>query len=83
MEKKTEAPIPPIRPLPGDSAPLGVINTAATTGGNGSHSTGGGGTGPQGHIPRTKKKSEGENRLGQGPKYPPWRTTVLNLEFNP
>ena len=40
-EKKTSAPITPIQPLPG--APLGVINTAATRGGNGSHSRGGGG----------------------------------------
>jgi len=54
MEKITNAPITPIRlgPLPGDSAPflLGVINTAATRGGNRSHSRGGGGTGPQGHV---------------------------------
>jgi len=42
----------------------------------------GGGTGPQGHIPH-KKNPEGENRLGRGPKSPPWRTTVLNLEFKP
>jgi len=34
MEKKTNAPITPIRLLSGDSAPLGVINTAATRGGN-------------------------------------------------
>ena len=27
MEKKTNAPITPTRTLPGDSAPLGVINT--------------------------------------------------------
>ena len=39
--------------------------------------------GPQGHIPRKKKKPEGENRLEHGPKSPPWRTTVLNLEFKP
>jgi len=44
----------------------------------------GGGTGPQGHIPhKNKKKTEGENRLGRGPMCPPWRTTVLNLEFKP
>ena len=29
------------------------------------------------------KKNVGENRLGRGPKYPPWRTKVLNLEFKP
>ena len=64
MEKLTNAPITPIRPLPGDSLPLGVINTAATRGGNGSHSRGGGETGPQGHILRSKKKrTEGENLL--------------------
>ena len=38
MEKITNAPITPIRPLPGDSATLGVINTAATRDGNESHS---------------------------------------------
>ena len=82
MEKNTNAPITPIRPLSGDSAPLGVINTTATRGGNGSHSRGGGWDGPQGHIPH-KKNPEGENRLGWGPKSPPWTTTVLNLEFEP
>jgi len=41
MKKKTNSPFTPIRPLPGDSAPLGVINTAATRGGNESHSRGG------------------------------------------
>jgi len=55
MEKIINAPINPIQSLPGDSAPLGVINTAATRGGNGSHSRGGGKTGPQGHILREKK----------------------------
>jgi len=43
----------------------------------------GGGIGPQGHIPRKKKTPEGENHLEYGPKSPPWRTTVLNLEFKP
>jgi len=42
MEKKTNAPITPIQPLLGNLAPLGVINTAATRGGHGSHSRGGG-----------------------------------------
>ena len=42
-KKKPNAPITPIRLLPGDSAPLGVINTAATRGGNGIHYRGGGG----------------------------------------
>jgi len=35
------------------------------------------------HPPSKKKKPEGENRLDHGPKSPPWRTTVLNLEFKP
>jgi len=35
--KKASAPITRIRPLSGDSAPLGVINTAATRGGNEIH----------------------------------------------
>jgi len=52
MEKIINASIAPIRPLPGDSSPLGVINTAATRGWNWSHSRGGGRTGPQGHILR-------------------------------
>jgi len=39
--------------------------------------------GPQGHIPHKKKKPEGENRLNHGPRSPPGRTTVLNLEFKP
>jgi len=56
MATKTNEPITPIRPLPGDSALLGVTNTAATRGGNGRHSRGGGGTSPQGHIPRKKFK---------------------------
>jgi len=55
-----------IRRLPGDSAPLGVINTAVTRGGKEVHSRGGGGDRPQGPIPIT----EGETRLGQGPKSP-------------
>ena len=44
MEKKiTNAPITPIRLLPGDSSPLVVINTADTRGGEEIHSRGGGG----------------------------------------
>jgi len=34
MGKKASAPVTHIRPQSGDSAPLGVINTAATRGGN-------------------------------------------------
>jgi len=82
-KKKTNAPITHIRLLPGDSAPLGVVNTAATGGGNGSHSRGGGGLVRKDTSPVEKKNPEGENRLDHGPKSPPWRTTVLNLEFEP
>jgi len=32
---------------------------------------------------KIKIKPEGENRLDHGPKSPPWRTTVINLEFKP
>jgi len=46
MEKITNAPITPIRLLPGDSSPLVVINTADTRGGEEIHSRGGGGIGP-------------------------------------
>ena len=64
---------------------IGVINTAVTRGGKEVHSRGGGETSPQGPIPVKKKiqekKHEGENRLGRGPKFPPWRATVLNLDF--
>ena len=57
MEKKTNAPITPIRPLPGDSAPLGV-NTTATRGGNGSHSRGGGGVVGKDTSPLKEKNPE-------------------------
>ena len=82
MEKKTNAPITPTRPLPGDSAPLGVMNTAATRCGNGSHLKEGGDRSARTHPPY-KKTPEGENRLDRGPKFPPWRTAELNLEFKP
>jgi len=70
MKKKTKAPITPIRPLPDGSAPLGVINTVATRGGNENLSKGGGGPVCKDTSP-IKKKPEGENRLGRGPKSPP------------
>jgi len=54
-KKKTNAPITPTRLLPGDSSNLVVINTAATRGGEEIHSTGGGGTGPEGGLPLLKK----------------------------
>ena len=41
MEKRINAPMKPLRALPGDSAPLDIINTAATSGGNVFHSRGG------------------------------------------
>jgi len=41
MEKKTKAPVTPTRQLSGDSVPSSVMITAATRGGNGSHSRGG------------------------------------------
>jgi len=40
-KKRTKAPITPIRPLPGDLAPLCAISTTATRGGDESHSRGG------------------------------------------
>jgi len=80
-KKKPNAPITPIQPLPGDSAPLDVIKTAATRCENGSHSRGGGGPVYKDTSPVKLKKPEGENRLVRGSKSPPWRTTVLNLEF--
>jgi hypothetical protein len=72
-KKKTNAPITPIRLLPGDSSPLVVINTADTRGGEEIHSRGGGGqvrkdTSP---VKINNKKTDGENRLDHGPKSPP------------
>ena len=60
--KKTNTPITPIQPLSGDSAPLGVINTAATRGGNESHSRGGGGQVHKDTFPfkKTSKNPEGD-----------------------
>ena len=47
MEKITNAPITPIRPVPGDSSPLFVFNKEGNRGQEEIHSRGGGGTGPQ------------------------------------
>jgi len=30
-----------------------------------------------------RKDTSPVNRLGRGPKFPPWRTTVQNLDFKP
>jgi len=51
LEKITNAPITPIRLLPGDSSPLVVIKKKVSRGGEEIHSRGGGGEGPQGPIP--------------------------------
>ena len=45
----------PIRPLPGDSAPLGVVNTAVTRGGAGIRSRGEGGRAARPRSPFKKK----------------------------
>jgi len=82
MEKITNAPITPIWPLPGDSTPFCVINTAATRGRNGNHSRGGRETGPQGHILRKNKKLK-EKTVWIEVQVPTWWTKVLNLEFKP
>jgi len=76
MEQKiTNAPITPIRLLPGDSSPFVVINTVDTRGGEEIHSRGGGGLVRKDTSPVNKnkkiKKPEGENRLDHGPKSPP------------
>ena len=63
MEKKTNATITPIRLLPGDSACLIEINTAAARGSEEIHSRGGGGTGPQGLISRKKQNPKKEKIL--------------------
>jgi len=56
MGKKTNAPITPIRLLPGDSSPLVVINTAATRGGEEIYSRGGGGP-----VRKTNSPSKKQN----------------------
>jgi len=59
MEKKiTNAPITPIRLLPGDSSPLVVINTVVTTGGEEIHSRGGGGLVRKDTSPVKKNKKK-------------------------
>jgi len=48
--------------------------------------SGGGGGGPvrKDTFPiKIKINPREENRLDHGPNSPPWRTTVLNLEFKP
>jgi hypothetical protein len=60
MEKRTNAPITPIRLLPGDSSPLVVINTAATRGGEEIHSRGGGGPVRKDQFPLKKKNPKKE-----------------------
>ena len=82
-KKQTNAPITPIRLLPGDSAPLGVINTAATRGGNGSHSRWGGRLVRKDTSPIKKKPPKEKTVWITVPSPPPWRTTALNLEFKP
>ena len=63
-KRKDQRTYTPIRPLPGDSAPLGAINTAVTRGGADIRSRGEGGPVPQGPGPKKKsKKSEGETRV--------------------
>ena len=83
---KTNATITPIRPLPSDSVPLVVINTAATRGRNGNHSRGGGGPVRKDTSP-IKKKIEGkpptENPVWVEVPSPPhgeprYQTWVLN-----
>ena len=68
MEKKTNVPITHIRPLSGDSAPLGVINTVEPRGVNESHSREGGGPVRKDTSPFKKKiqKTRGrETRTGE------------------
>ena len=58
--EKKNAPVTPIRLLPGDSVPLGVIDLAAVRGGNESHSRGGGGPVHKSPSKKESKKPEGE-----------------------
>jgi len=60
----------PLRPLSGDSAPLGVIKTAATRGGNGSHSRGEGGPVRKDTSP-VKKKNRRTKPSGSRSQVPP------------
>jgi len=73
MENKTNAPITPVRLLPGDSAPLGtgVINTVATRGGNESHSRGRGRPVRKDQSPSKKiKKNRGRETRAREVKDP-------------
>jgi len=79
--KKTNAPITPIRPLPGDSAPLGVINTAASRGGNESHSRGEGDPVHKDKSP-LKKKNLKEKSSGSRSRVPPMANHGTNLGLN-
>jgi len=84
-KRKDQRTYTPIRPLPGDSAPLGAINTAVTRGGAGIRSRGEGGPVPQGPDPKKKKskKPEGETPASEESttQAVPWRTTLLDLIF--
>ena len=71
MEKITNAPITPIRLLPGDSSPLVVINTAATRGGEEIHSRGGGGLVRKDTSPVKKKKTRRRKPSGARSQVPP------------
>jgi len=78
MGEKNNASITLIRPLPGDSAPLGVINTAATRGGNQNHYRGGGGAVRKDTSlfkKKESKKPEGERPALEKSRaqIPPWR----------
>jgi len=64
-EKKTNAPITPIRLLPGDSSPLVVIKTAATRGGEEIHSRGGRGPVRKDQFPLKKIKKRKKSRNTQ------------------
>jgi len=76
-KKITNAPITPIRLLPGDSSPLVAINTAATRGGEEIHSRGEGRLVRKDTFPvKIKKKPEGENCLDHGHRAPPMANHV-------
>jgi len=79
MGKKASAPITRIRPLSGDSAPLGVIDTAATRGGNEIHFRGEGEPVRKDQFPEINKypknsKKADPRQRGEGPKSLDWRT---------
>ena len=78
-KEKTSTPITPRRRLPGDSAPLGVINKAVTRGRKEFHSRGGGGPvhkDQSSSKKKSKKKTQKRKSSGSRSQVPPCRAAL-------